>query len=111
MVVVVCGVGWNVPGGLVVPGRGGCGMWSGLECTGRACDARAWYVGVLSVGWNVLEMLVVPGRGCGAWRWLECSWRAFDARAWYVGVLGVGCGTAPAGCSKEYTPNTFYYNT
>ena len=82
-----------------------------LECTRRACDAWAWWLGVRGVFWNVVGVLVIPGRGgCGTWSGLECTRSACGAWAWYVGVCGVGCGTAPAGCSKEYTPNVFYYN-
>ena len=89
----VRGAFWNVPSVRVIGGRGGCEyVASGLECSWRACDIWAWWLEYLEVGWNVLGVLVVPA-------------------GWYVGVCGVGCGTAPAGCSKEYTPNAFYYNT
>ena len=41
-IVGVRSVFWNLVGGLVIHGRGGCDTWSLLECTRRACGAWAF---------------------------------------------------------------------
>ena len=73
MLEYVAGVGMLV-GVIVIIGRGGWSTWRFLECTGSACDAWAWYVGIRGVFWNVAGVLLMLGRGgCGTWRGVECT--------------------------------------